>query len=152
MTLYIVMPEQFQTTGMLAPWLRTLINCAEWSCPTIIDTSDRDKELAQQDRILFMLDEFPALGRLSAFENGLSETTLQRGITYWGLAQFDSDIVKTYGARTCGGIHNNACVQYLDTNPSNERILTLAIDAIKANPPRPHTLPRTTPYDRPRNG
>ena len=149
-SIYVVMPEH--AVDIAAPWLRLMINRAKNVLPNVIDADDRHLELRQQDRILFMLDDFHKLGRLSGFQGGLCPSVLFQGITYWGLAPFEGPILDAYKGNFVGS-HNNACVQHLDkkhgSGDCGQNMLALVQQQIIASPPRPVSGACTTPYSRP---
>lgn len=115
-TIYVVLPEGFGPND--AFWVRPLIDCAAKACNKMIDSEYCHDTLLPQERVLFMLDHFDAFGRLAHMEGGVSPAALKKGITYWGLAAKDQDVMEAY---KWGGINvgNNAYVQHLDTLPDS---------------------------------
>ncbi len=100
MTVYLVLPEEYIKGN--ESWVRMVFNAALSSLKeanALFGKSSRD--LDQSQRVLFLIDEFPAFGQLQPVEDAVA-TIAARGATLWLFAQHISQLDKIYtehGAR-----------------------------------------------------
>lgn len=101
-TVYLVLPaDRLQTFGR---WLRPLIQQA-------ITVNARNIELRPAKPVLFILDEMPALGRLTMVEQAFA---VMRGysMALIGICQDTSQLEDIYGKRWESFVSNSACTIY----------------------------------------
>ncbi|MCH2217290.1 MAG: type IV secretory system conjugative DNA transfer family protein [Flavobacteriales bacterium] len=118
-TVYLVVPEEYLEN--CASWVRLLIESAIFSMKDVFKSKGvSTASLAQQDRVLFLLDELPAFGLLDIISKGMA-TLRGRGINLWlflqNIAQLD-DIYGDKKARTIIG--NAAAIQLFNSNEIKE--------------------------------
>lgn len=102
MTIYLVLPsDRLNTFGR---WLRLLIQQA-------ITVNARNIELQPEHPVLFVLDELPALGRLSMIEQAFG-LMAGYGIQLWGVVQDLSQLKRIYGNGWETFISNAGLIQY----------------------------------------
>ena len=121
-TLYVVMPDSDSYRNNSA-WFRLLIESTIKACPVLGDGGQKYKD--SDNRILFMLDEFTQLGKLSAVDDGMV-TARQKGITFWCIFQDYARLKKLYGEESANSFLGSAsCIQALRImEPSTAQILT----------------------------
>ncbi|MFZ5695161.1 MAG: type IV secretory system conjugative DNA transfer family protein [Pseudomonadota bacterium] len=102
MTVYLVLPADRLKT--FDRWLRLVIQQA-------ITVNARNIELQPEHPILFLLDEMPALGRLTMVEQAFG-LMAGFGIQLWGIAQDLSQLKSIYGDGYEGMIANSGMIQY----------------------------------------
>jgi len=101
-TIYLVLPaDRLNTFGR---WLRLLIQQA-------ITVNARNIETRPDKSILFVLDEMPALGRLTMVEQAYS-LMAGFGMQLWGIVQDCSQLKRIYGESWQGFVANSGCVTY----------------------------------------
>ena len=91
-TLYIIPPPA--DSDRLAPLVRLLINLVGKSLMEHRDRDNRDRP--KRHRLLFLIDEFPSLGKLNFFERFMREMA-GYGLKAMLVAQSFNDIDSTYG-------------------------------------------------------
>jgi type IV secretion system protein VirD4 len=102
MTIYLVLPaDRLATFGR---WLRLLIQQA-------ITVNARNIAQRPALPVLFLLDEMPALGRLSMVEQAY-RLMAGFGIQIWGIAQDASGLKAIYGEGWEGFVANAGAIQY----------------------------------------
>lgn len=102
MTIYLVLPaDRLDTFGR---WLRLLIQQA-------ITVAARSIDEKPPQPVLFLLDEMPALGRLSSVETGFG-LLAGFGTLFWGIVQDASQLRRIYGEGWETFIGNSGVVQY----------------------------------------
>lgn len=115
MTVYLVIPEEHM--GVAATWVRVLLESAIFSHK---NTATPTRLLRQDKRSLFLIDEFPAFGKLEEIEKGTS-TARGRGINLWLFVQSLSQLDKIYGEHGARAIINNtAMLQAFGSNDIKE--------------------------------
>ncbi|MGI6247749.1 MAG: type IV secretory system conjugative DNA transfer family protein [Pseudochelatococcus sp.] len=102
MTVYLVLPSD--RLNAFSRWLRLLIQQA-------ITVNARNIEVQPEHPVLFILDELPALGRLSMIEQAFG-LMAGYGIQLWGVAQDLSQLKRIYGDGWETFISNAGVVQY----------------------------------------
>lgn len=102
MTIYLVLPSD--RLNAFSRWLRLLIQQA-------ITVNARNIEVQPEHPVLFVLDELPALGRLSLIEQAFG-LMAGYGIQLWGVAQDLSQLKCIYGDGWETFISNAGVVQY----------------------------------------
>ncbi len=109
-TVYVVMPESAYYQAHAA-WLRLLVERSFAACPNM---GDGGAGFEQNDRVLFLLDEFTQLGKLDCVDLGM-RTAGQKGITIWAMFQDKGILEAVYGEKVASSILGNAAVtQVLD--------------------------------------
>lgn len=102
MTIYLVLPaDRLETFGR---WLRLLIQQA-------ITVNARNIGKRPAVPVLFLLDEMPALGRLSMVEQAYG-LMAGFGMQLWGIAQDATQLKRIYGDSWEGFVANSGVVQY----------------------------------------
>jgi type IV secretory pathway TraG/TraD family ATPase VirD4 len=102
-TVYVVMNDSAY------PWLRLLVESAIDACPS--DAEAKTKYQKNDDRILFMLDDFTQLGALSSVNEGMTGMR-NKGITLWAKIQDIGLLQAVYGETIANSFIGNAgCVQ-----------------------------------------
>ncbi|WP_347990340.1 type IV secretory system conjugative DNA transfer family protein [Methylomonas sp. AM2-LC] len=102
MTIYLVLPsDRLETFGR---WLRLLIQQA-------ITINARNIESKPEKPIIFMLDEMPALGRLTMVEQAYG-LMAGFGMQIWGIVQDLSQLERIYGKGWETFIGNSGVLQY----------------------------------------
>jgi type IV secretion system protein VirD4 len=102
MTVYLVLPADRLKT--FDRWLRLVIQQA-------ITVNARNIELQPEHPVLFLLDEMPALGRLTMVEQAFG-LMAGFGIQLWGIVQDLSQLKSIYGDGHEGMIANSGMIQY----------------------------------------
>jgi type IV secretion system protein VirD4 len=102
MTIYLVLPSD--RLNAFGRWLRLLIQQA-------ITVNARNIETKPAKPILFLLDEMPALGRLSMLEQAFG-LMAGFGMQLWGIVQDVSQLKRIYGDGWETFIGNSGVVQY----------------------------------------
>src|SRR5690606_27936265 len=102
MTVYLVLPSD--RLNAFGRWLRLLIQQA-------ITVNARNIEAQPEHPVLFVLDELPALGRLSMIEQAFG-LMAGYGIQLWGVVQDLSQLKRIYGDGWETFISNAGLVQY----------------------------------------
>ncbi|MDQ7020159.1 MAG: type IV secretory system conjugative DNA transfer family protein, partial [Robiginitomaculum sp.] len=102
MTIYLVLPSD--RLNAFSRWLRLLIQQA-------ITVNARNIELKPAKPVLFLLDEMPALGRLSMVEQAYG-LMAGFGIQLWGIVQDLSQLKRIYGDGWETFIGNSGVIQY----------------------------------------
>lgn len=102
MTIYLVLPSDRLNT--FARWLRLLIQHA-------ITVNARNIEVQPEHPVLFILDEMPALGRLTMIEQAFG-LMAGYGLQLWGVVQDLSQLKRIYGDGWETFISNAGVVQY----------------------------------------
>lgn len=102
MTVYLVLPSD--RLGAFSRWLRLLIQQA-------VTVNARNIEVKPEKPVLFLLDEMPALGRLSMVEQAFG-LMAGFGIQLWGIVQDASQLKTIYGEGWETFIGNSGVVQY----------------------------------------
>ena len=111
-TIYMVMKDADHYKSYHA-WLRLMLERAIAACP---NRGDAGRSFGYEDRILFMIDEFTQLGKLSAVETGM-QTTRQKGITLWSVFQDMSRLKHVYGEDLANSfLGAAACIQAFGVN------------------------------------
>ncbi len=91
-SIYVVMPEA-EYFSAHASWLRLFVERSFAACPNL---GEKVRDFKQNDRVLFMLDEFTQLGKLDAVDVGM-QTARQKGITIWAMFQDLGRLKEVYG-------------------------------------------------------
>lgn len=119
MTVYLVVPEEF--IDNCAIWVRIMLESAVFSLNDVFSTKGiSTSQLAQEDRVLFLLDELPAFGQLDIVSSGMA-TLRGRGVNLWLFIQNLAQLEATYEkekARTIIG--NAASIQVFGSNELEE--------------------------------
>lgn len=102
MTIYLVLPADRLET--FSRWLRLLIQQA-------ITVNARNIETKPDKPVIFLLDEMPALGRLSMVEQAFG-LMAGFGMQLWGIVQDLNQLKGIYGERFEGMIANSGMIQY----------------------------------------
>jgi len=102
MTIYLVLPADRLET--FSRWLRLLIQQA-------ITVNARNIETKPDKPVIFLLDEMPALGRLSMVEQAFG-LMAGFGMQLWGIVQDLNQLKGIYGERYEGMIANSGMIQY----------------------------------------
>ena len=102
MTIYLVLPAD--RLNAFGRWLRLLIQQA-------ITVNARNIETQPEKPILFLLDEMPALGRLSMLEQAFG-LMAGFGMQLWGIVQDASQLKRIYGDGWETFIGNSGAIQY----------------------------------------
>jgi type IV secretion system protein VirD4 len=102
MTIYLVLPsDRLKAFGR---WLRLLIQQA-------ITVNARNIEIQPESPVLFLLDEMPALGRLSMVEQAFG-LMAGFGMQLWGIVQDVSQLKSIYGDGWETFVGNSGAIQY----------------------------------------
>jgi type IV secretion system protein VirD4 len=101
-SIYLVLPSDRLTT--FSRWLRLLIQQA-------ITVSARNIAVTPKQPVLFVLDEMPALGKLSSVETGF-RLLRGYGIQFFAICQDASQLAEIYGKSWEGFIANSGVVAY----------------------------------------
>lgn len=102
MTVYLVLPSD--RLQAFSRWLRLLIQQA-------VTVNARNIEVKPEKPVLFLLDEMPALGRLSMVEQAFG-LMAGFGIQLWGIVQDASQLKTIYGEGWETFIGNSGMIQY----------------------------------------
>ena len=102
MTIYLVLPSD--RLNAFGRWLRLLIQQA-------ITVNARNIEVKPASPVLFLLDEMPALGRLSMVDQAFG-LMAGFGMQLWGIVQDASQLKRIYGEGWETFIGNSGVVQY----------------------------------------
>jgi type IV secretion system protein VirD4 len=102
MTVYLVLPSD--RLKAFSRWLRLLIQQA-------VTVNARNIEVKPDKPVLFLLDEMPALGRLSMVEQAFG-LMAGFGIQLWGIVQDASQLKTIYGEGWETFIGNSGMIQY----------------------------------------
>ena len=102
MSIFLVLPSD--RLNAFNRWLRLLIQQA-------ITVNARNIEIKPDKPVLFLLDEMPALGRLTMVEEAFG-LMAGFGIQLWGIIQDLSQLKAIYGDRYEGMIANSGMIQY----------------------------------------
>ncbi|MFM9977231.1 MAG: type IV secretory system conjugative DNA transfer family protein [Sphingomonadaceae bacterium] len=102
MSIYLVLPSD--RLNAFNRWLRLLIQRA-------ITVNARNIEIKPDKPVLFLLDEMPALGRLTMVEEAFG-LMAGFGIQLWGIVQDLSQLKAIYGDGYEGMIANSGMIQY----------------------------------------
>lgn len=102
MSVFLVLPSD--RLGAFGRWLRLLIQQA-------ITVNARNIEVKPARPVLFLLDEMPALGRLSMVEQAYG-LMAGYGIQMWGIVQDLSQLKRIYGEGWETFIGNSGVIQY----------------------------------------
>lgn len=102
-TVYLCLPNQ--QIGPMARWLRLFVNVA----------GARLMEGAPNVPVLFLLDEFPALGKLQMIERAYGEAR-GFGVKVWPLVQDLAQLEDIYGKRWHSFLGNAEAIQILGIN------------------------------------
>ncbi len=105
-TIYLVLPEEhIEGCGV---WVRMLFDAALFALKETTSVFGvPSNALDQSQRVLFLLDEFPAFGKLQPVEAGMA-TVAGRGATLWLFIQHISQLAKLYGEHSAQQIVGNA--------------------------------------------
>ena len=106
MTIYLVLPAD--RLGAFGRWLRLLVQQA-------ITVNARNIEITPKEPILFILDEFTALGRLSMVEQAFG-LMAGFGMQLWGIIQDLSQLERVYGDGWQSFIANAGMVNYFGSS------------------------------------
>lgn len=102
MTIYLVLPAD--RLNAFGRWLRLLIQQA-------ITVNARNIEVKPPHAVLFILDEMPALGRLTMVEQAFG-LMAGFGMQLWGIVQDAGQLKRIYGESWEGFVANSGAVQY----------------------------------------
>ena len=104
-TVYLVLPEE--RLESYARWLRLMISLAVLEC-------GRERNTANP-QVLFLLDEFAALGRMEIIETALG---LMRGygIRFWPILQDYSQLTRLYDKAATSFLANSGVIQVFNVN------------------------------------
>lgn len=118
-TVYLVLPEE--RINNCATWLRLLLHCALYSLQDIYMVRGlSSSRLPQADRVLFLLDEFSAFGKLDMVKSGLA-TIRGRGANIWLFLQAIAQLESIYGDADARSIMSNAaCLQVFGSTEHKE--------------------------------
>ncbi len=119
MTVYLVVPEQY--IGSCAIWVRLLLESAVFSVPEVFGSLNiSTSELRQDQRILFLLDELPAFGKMDLVSVNMA-TLRGRGINLWLFVQNMSQLEATYGKEIMRTVMANiSCMQVFESDELEE--------------------------------
>lgn len=119
MTVYVIIPED--SIDYCAVWIRLLFESALSSLNNVNKRFGKSSsELEQKERVLFMLDEVPAFGKLDAVAKRMA-TVRGRGANLWLILQHISQLDKVYGEHDAKQIIGNAAVfQAFESNEMHE--------------------------------
>lgn len=106
MTIYLVLPAD--RLGTFGRWLRLLVQQA-------ITVNARNIEITPKEPVLFILDEFTALGRLSMVEQAYG-LMAGFGMQLWGIIQDLSQLERVYGDGWQSFIANAGMVNYFGSS------------------------------------
>ena len=106
MTIYLCLPFE-HVSGQFARWLRLMI--------TLSLTALSRTQGPTRPGVLFLLDEFAALGHMRMAERGIAEGR-GYGIKMWPILQNLSQLKDTYGDRWETFVSNSRIVQFFGTN------------------------------------
>lgn len=103
MTVYICLPPRYWSTA--APWMRLLLTCFLNSLQQDLAPPTNGKP------ILFLMDEFSALGRMQIIEDALAYAATY-SILLWPVVQGYHQLEKLYGKAASGFVGNAALVEF----------------------------------------
>ncbi|MDJ0825073.1 MAG: type IV secretory system conjugative DNA transfer family protein [Rhodobacter sp.] len=106
MTVYLVLPSD--RLNAFSRWLRLLVQQA-------ITVNARNIEVKPKQPVLFLLDEMPALGRLSMIEQAYG-LMAGFGMQLWGIVQDLGQLKRIYGDGWETFIGNSGVVQYFGSH------------------------------------
>lgn len=118
-TVYLVLPEEYIKGCEV--WVRLLFNAALFQLREVNTVFGKSSSaLNQSERVLFLLDEFPAFGKLQPVEDGMA-TVAGRGATLWLFIQHISQLDRIYGEHSAKQIVGNASlIQAFNSNEVHE--------------------------------
>lgn len=118
-TVYVVVPEE--KLEACAIWIRLLFDAAFFELKEVTSVFGvSSNKLKQSQRVLFLLDEFPGLGRLKPVQKGMA-TVAGKGATLWLFIQHISQLDAIYGEHDAKQIIGNASlIQAFNSNEINE--------------------------------
>jgi len=119
MTVYLVVPEQH--IANCAIWVRLILENAVYAQKDIFNSQGISTiDLRQDQRVLFLLDELPAFGKLNIISKGMA-VLRGRGINLWLFIQNMAQLDETYGKENARVIIGNAsCLQAFNTREIGE--------------------------------
>lgn len=111
MTIYLCLPFE-HVSGQFARWLRLMITL---SLTALSRTKAPTRPNGTNTDVLFLLDEFAALGHMRMAERGIAEGR-GYGVKMWPILQNLSQLKDTYGDRWETFVSNSRIVQFFGTN------------------------------------
>lgn len=139
-SIYVVMKDAKKFITYNA-WMRLMIERAIDACPNF---GDGGKDFRYGDRILFMIDEFTQLGKLSCVEEGM-QTVRQKGITIWTAFQDYSRLKEVYGENVADsflgaaaciqafGVGSKATAEYISERAGNSIVMIPSVSQTKGS-------------------
>lgn len=108
MTVYLVVPYEY--IDNCAIWVRLILENAVYGLSNTYEAYGKSSwELTQNERVLFMLDEIAAFGKLKIVSNGVP-VMRDRGVNLWLFIQNLSQLETTYDKAIARSIIGNASV------------------------------------------